>query len=352
MTEEIIFEEIPGKNSLIGLMTLNRPKVLNALNHTMFLSLNQQLTAWEKNDDIKVVVIRATEGRAFCAGGDIRHAYERGKAGDVNLPHFFRDEYYLNRRIFHYPKPYIALLDGITMGGGAGISINGGHRVATENLTFAMPETGIGFFPDVGGSYFLSRLPSKIGFYLGLTGVRIAAADCMALGLVNYYVKQDALPTLISALTEVDFANNADKVAAKIISQFSAAPGESDLFKQRQKIENFFGLKTMEEIHHALEADASEWSQQTANLIKTKSPTSLKVTLRALQEGLNLDFDACMQMEYRLTTHFLQGLDFYEGVRAAIIDKDQSPDWHPARLEDVTAQDVSKYFAPLAEELG
>jgi enoyl-CoA hydratase len=346
MTNDILFEEIPGKHGNVGLITLNRQQVLNALNHAMFIALDKQLKAWEKNNNIKAVIIRASEGRAFCAGGDIRYAYERGKAKDPELPLFFRDEYRLNLRIFHYPKPYIALLDGITMGGGVGISLYGQYRIATEKLTFAMPETGIGFFPDVGGSYFLSRLPFKAGYYLGLTGARISAADCLQLGIVNYLVGQEALAKLISVVVDTSMKDLADRFLS-----FTIIPNGSELLKHKNEIETCFSKKTMEEIIQALNDYKSEWCSQTAKLLQSKSPTSLKVTLRALQQGQSLVFDACMQMEYRLANHFLQGHDFYEGVRAAIIDKDQSPCWQPAELQQVTEEQVLAYFAPVGEEL-
>src|SRR3990167_4221018 len=189
-TQDILFEELVGHEGNIGLVTLNRPKALNALTHSMILSLDKQLTLWEEQENIKAIVITAVEGRAFCAGGDIRFTYEKWDYNDGSLPLYFRDEYRLNRRIFHYSKPYIALLDGITMGGGVGISIHGSHRVATENLVFAMPETGIGFFPDVGGTYFLPRLPDKFGYYLGITGARIDCYDCCALGLTQHFVSR------------------------------------------------------------------------------------------------------------------------------------------------------------------
>ncbi len=197
---DILFEELSGRDGNIGLITLNRQKALNALNHQMFLDLNAQLAEWETADHIKAVIIRAAEGRAFCAGGDIRYAFQKKLENDPTLPLFFRDEYQLNLRIFHYPKPYIALLDGITMGGGAGISLHGSHRIGTERLVFAMPETSIGFYPDVGASYFLSRLPYKVGFYLGLTSARITYNDCFWLGLINYFVPQDDFSKLIYAI--------------------------------------------------------------------------------------------------------------------------------------------------------
>lgn len=350
-SNDIIFEELTNQTGDLGVITLNRPQALNALSHHMINSLYQQLVTWEQNPKIKAVVIQAAPGRAFCAGGDIRYVYEHGKAQDSTLSMLFHDEYRLNKCIYHYKKPYIALLNGITMGGGAGISLHGSHRIATENLVFAMPETSIGFFPDVGGSYFLPRLPNKIGYYLGLTGARITAADCMALGLTNYFVAADVFPKIIQALLATSLKEDAKSVVSKILIQLDKTPDHATLLEHKEKIARCFSKQTIEEIVHCLEISPEEWCQQTATLLKTKSPTSLKVTLRALQEGEKLDFDACLNMEYRLTRRFLQGHDFYEGVRALIIDKDQSPHWQPAEIKEVTQQDIAQYFAPLEQEL-
>ena len=339
---EVIFEEMPGKNGNLGLITLDRQNALNALNHAMFLALDKQLTDWTENSSIKAVVIRAAEGRAFCAGGDIRHAYERGLAKDPILGEFFGDEYRLNARIFHFPKPYIALLDGITMGGGAGISINGSHRVGTERLVFAMPETGIGFFPDVGASYFLSRLPKKMGFYLGLSGAKISYQDCFALGLVEQIIARDSQAKLIEMLADTVSMKKEDVSA--VIKSFAAPVAPSTLMDHANEIETCFSGHTVADILQALENQGSEWCQQTADIIKTKSPTSLKVTLKELQLGEKLNFDACMKMEYKMTRQFIVGHDFFEGVRAAIIDKDQKPHWNPVKLDDVSEQDVASYF--------
>ncbi len=348
---DVIFEEISGRQQNLGLITLNRPKVLNALNHTMFLAINNQLLEWEAADQIKAVIIRAVEGRAFCAGGDIRAAYEKKMSSDPSLPYFFRDEYQMNLTIQNYRKPYIAFMDGITMGGGAGISINGSHRVATERLVFAMPETGIGFYPDVGATYFLSRLPYKIGFYLGLTGVRINYQDCATFGLVQHVVGQDVLAELIHALADAELEQQPKAEVTAVIEKFSQAYAPSELIDYKAVIKKCFSGKTVEEIFSALEAENNVWCQQTLTTLKTKSPTSLKVTLKALQEGEQLSFKECMRMEYRLTSHFTEEPDFFEGIRAAIIDKDQHPQWQPDSLQKVSLAAVEKYFLPLSQEL-
>ena len=347
---EILFEEVAGPDGHLGLITLRRQQALNALNHDMFLALDAQLIEWDKASHIKAVVIKAAEGRAFCAGGDIRHAYEMKMANDsAGLPIFFRDEYRMNKRIHHFSKPYIALLDGITMGGGVGISLHGSHRVATEKLVFSMPETGIGFYPDVGATYYLSRFPDCMGIYLGLTGARIGADDCAALDIVQTIVTHDDLQKMIDTLIQSSIPDK--NTVTMIIKKFALPAGKSLLFEHKDEINNCFSKNTVEDILSALENDPSEWCQQTASIIKTKSPTSLKVTLLALQQAARLDFDACMQMEYRLTSRFVQQHDFFEGIRAAIIDKDQKPKWQPAILQEVEMSQVKKYFVPLQEEL-
>lgn len=346
MYSDVLFEEI----SHLGVITLNRPHVLNALNHKMFLMLDQQLTFWEQADHIKAVVIRAAEGRAFCAGGDIRRAYELKMTDDPTLPDFFRDEYRLNHHIFHYTKPYIALLDGITMGGGAGISWHGSHRIGTERLLFAMPETAIGFYPDVGATYHLSRLPNKIGYYLGLTGARIHYGDCLALGIIQQAVSREDLPKIVETLANTATLNH--DTVTEILKPFSAATTKTaDLLKHQAEIAKAFSQSTVEDVLSYLDSSENAWCQETAKILKTKSPTSLKITFAALQKAVSQSFDHCMNVEYRLTNRFIKGRDFFEGIRAAIIDKDQQPHWQPASLSEVHVQEVEKYFAPLTQEL-
>ncbi len=348
---EINFEEMSGRDGNIGIITLNRPGVLNALNHAMFLAISHQLSEWESADHIKAVVIKAAEGRAFCAGGDIRYTYERKHSGDANLIHFFRDEYLMNYHIYHYKKPYIALLDGITMGGGAGISINGSHRIGTDKLTFAMPETGIGFYPDVGATFFLSRLPYKMGFYLGLSGASISADDCLAAGLIDAIVKSADFPDILYQLADHTFSEEPNQDVSHIIKSFAMTPIQSQLFDQRNPIAICFARDTIEEIIDSLEHYPNDWCLMAAKAIKKQSPTSLKVTLKALQKSEILEFDECMKMEYRLTSRFLERHDFFEGIRATLIDKDRQPRWNPATLHEVSGKSVNAYFDPLEQEL-
>lgn len=347
---DVLFEEISGTNGDIGLITLNRPSVLNSLNHAMVVAMRAQLQQWAEQKRIKAIVIRAAEGRAFCAGGDLRLTYDRCKTQDPALTDFFRSEYQLNRLIFHYPKPYIALLDGITMGGGVGISIHGSHRVATDQLLFAMPETGIGFFPDVGGTYFLPRLPGKLGYYLGLTGARIGCDDCVEIGIAQHKVERDMLPMIITALAKEKFGADAYQSVTQILEQWNKK-SNGTLLKAKDVLDDCFMANTMEKILVALEKSAHPLCEKAKEALMKKSPTSLKITLEALQRGAQLDFDAVMQQEFRLTSHFLQGHDFPEGIRAVIIDKDNTPRWRPERLQDVTSNAVEAYFSPLEKEL-
>ncbi|MES2216918.1 MAG: enoyl-CoA hydratase/isomerase family protein [Pseudomonadota bacterium] len=337
---DILFEEITGVGGNLGLITLNRPQVLNALSLNMITSMYAKLTEWDSAAQIKAVVIRA-EGRAFCAGGDIRLAYEIGRAGADN-PEFFDVEYKLNRFIYNFSKPFIALMNGLTMGGGAGISITGSHRVVTRNFSFAMPETGIGFYPDVGMGYFLARMPCKIGFYLGLSGVRITAEDCLALQLVDAMVAPESLEKIIAKLADTKLQNEVE--VNEVINSFALPVGKSELLDHEAEIQTCFSKNTFEEIFNALEHYPTPWCEVVAASINTKSPTSLKVTLRQLQTYGRLQFNECIEFDLRLTRQFLLGHDFYEGIRAAIIDKDQSPNWSPTKMNEVSAAVVEKYF--------
>jgi enoyl-CoA hydratase/carnithine racemase len=350
-TQDILFTEMSGRSGSLGIITLNRPAVLNSLNHDMIVAMHPKLLEWAEAAHIKAVVIRAGEGRAFCAGGDLRLTYERATQKNPLMTEFFNDEYQLNRTIHHFPKPYIALLDGITMGGGVGLSIHGSHRVATERLLFAMPETGIGFFPDVGGTYFLPRLPARTGYYLGLTGARIKADDATALGLTTHKVNAAAINEILSVLTDTEFSGDGRASVTTILNKFSQPLLESAILTARDELEACFRAKTVEEMMQLLAASPHQLCQDALSAMQKKSPTSLKVTLEALAQGENMDFDACMQQEFRLVSRFLLAHDFIEGIRAVIIDKDQSPVWQPASLNEINAKAVAHYFAPLSKEL-
>jgi enoyl-CoA hydratase len=326
------------------LITLNRPKALNALTHGMAVAMQARLKDWAKDDAVEAVVIQGEGERAFCAGGDIRTLYDSGKAGTPYAVEFYRDEYLLNAFIKHFPKPYVALLRGFVMGGGVGVSVHGSHRVADESVVFAMPETGIGLFPDVGGSFFLPRLPGELGMYLGLTGARLKTADALYTGVATHFVPAARREALVAALaegTQVDVAlrDLADRVP------------DTYLTGHRAKIDAIFAGTSAEEILAALDADRTDWSADTAKLIRPKSPTATKIAFRQIREGAKLDFDDCMRMEFRMVNRVIAGHDFYEGVRATIIDKDGAPKWRPANLDEISDTDIDAYFAPLANEL-
>ncbi|MFV2092981.1 MAG: enoyl-CoA hydratase/isomerase family protein, partial [Hyphomicrobiales bacterium] len=345
MAEADILFETRGS---VGLITLNRPKALNAVTYAMVCEMPEQLARWARDDAVACVVVRAVPGRAFSAGGDIRELYAWRQAGDRRLVDFYDIEYRLNRTIKHFPKPYIALIDGIVMGGGVGISIHGSHRLVTKNALFAMPETGIGFFPDVGGTYFLPRCPGRLGHYIGLTGARLGAADMAYAGLATMAVGDDAEADILSALAAGDPCD-------KALEEFSQPVGEAPLAALRADIDHCFAGGTVDAILERLEADCTpanrQWGIDTAASIRAKAPLATRVALRQLNAGAALDFDACMALEYRLVNRFMGGSDFFEGVRAAVIDKDRSPRWNPATLAQVSDAMVDDYFAPLEHEL-
>jgi enoyl-CoA hydratase len=332
-----------------GRITLNRPQALNALSHEMCRALHARLAEWARDDAVGLVIIDGAGGRAFCAGGDVRALYADWQAGGDARFRFYRDEYRLNAFIKRYPKPYVALIDGIVMGGGVGVSIHGSHRVATERTVFAMPETGIGLFPDVGGTYFLPRLPGELGLFLGLTGHRLKAADCLHAGLADAVVPSERLPDLIEALSG---AVGGDAVTG-LLRLFAEPPPPTSLPTSlpelRAEIDDCFGESSVERILSELEHRDTEFAHGTAEILRQKSPTSLKVTLRQLRAGAHLGFEDCMRLEYRLACRFMQAQDFFEGVRAVVIDKDNKPAWRPESLEAVSDEAVAAYFAPLPD---
>ncbi len=347
-TDDILFET----RGPVGLVTLNRPKALNALTLEMAVELGEQLEAWAIDDAIACVVVQGEGEKGFCAGGDIRALHDSGKAGTPYALDFFANEYRMNYRVATFPKPYIAFLDGVTMGGGVGISVHGSHRVLTENTTFAMPETAIGLIPDVGGTYFLPRLPGKTGMFLGLTGSRLKAADTLYVGVGTNYVPRAGLPALLDELVAADYTRRPHQVVDGILRSHAQDPGPAPLAEHRALIDELFAGETVEgiveEIHDSREAFAAD--QATA--LATKSPTSMKLTCRAIKEGAALSIGQCLSMEYRLVSRIMGGHDFYEGVRAVIIDKDNEPGWDPKTLEAVSAGEINRYFADLgADEL-
>ena len=331
---DILFQELPAAhNTKLGKIILNRPKALNALTHDMFMQLREQLELWERDPAIKAVIIRSNSEKAFCAGGDIRAIYENKHLGADELVRYFDLEYDTNRYIHHYPKPYIAMVHGITMGGGVGISLNGRYTIAADNLRWAMPETLIGFFPDVGASYYLSRLQS-IGNYLALTGNSINASDALNLNLVKRVVAFDQFDVIEKKLTE----DNVEAVLNELVN-VSVTPSLNIA-----DINQHFGFSTAEEICASLEKSNTDWASSTLQLLLQRSPTSLKVTLAQFHRAKNKSFNEVIDIDLKIAHHMLKNPDFYEGIRAAVIDKDKNPHWSPAILSQVQDEEVNAYF--------
>jgi enoyl-CoA hydratase len=333
----------------LGRVTLDRPKALNALTLDMVRGLTTALVDWADDPRISVIVLDGAGDRAFCAGGDIRSIFDADRAnGNTYARSFWREEYMLNHLISTYRKPIVALMSGIVMGGGAGLSVHARFRMVDETSRFAMPETGIGLFPDVGGSRFLSRMPGETGTYLALTGKIIDATDMLFGGLADVLVLRRDRAQLLDMLDEIDSAGpEAFTRVDTGLRELASPPGPASL-SDRATIDRVFTGNEVEAILARLDAEGSEWSSRTAELMRTKSPTSMKITLAALRRGRALpDLKATLAMEYRIACRVAAGRDFYEGVRATLIDKDRNPKWQPARLEDVSDADVAAFFAPL-----
>jgi enoyl-CoA hydratase len=324
-----------------GVVTLTRPKALNALNLGMVRALSAALSAWERDDGVDVVVVTG-EGRAFCAGGDIVGVY-RARGTGAPVIDFFAEEYRLNAAIARFPKPYVSLIDGIVMGGGVGISAHGSHRVMTEKALFAMPEVGIGFFPDVGGSFVLSRLKRSFGMFLALTGRRIRAGDALRAGLATHVVGSERLAEVISALCETGSPDQALKGRGLVVDfDFD----EAELLT----ISRHFSAGRLADLLRALRqaaGDGDETCTEALKAIEAASPTSVAVAFRQISTGAMLDMDECMRMEFRIVSRMMTGHEFYEGIRAAVVDKDNAPRWSPGRIEEVDDAAVDAYFAPL-----
>jgi enoyl-CoA hydratase len=325
------------KRGALGLLTLNRPQALNALTHDMIRALASALADWAADDAIRTVAIRG-EGRAFCAGGDVRAVRQAVLEGTQDGTNLLRDEYRLNALIGAYPKPYVALLHGITMGGGAGISVHGTYRLADPGLVFAMPETAIGFIPDVGASHFLSRLPA--GMYLALTGARIGVGD--AGGLITHVVAQEDFACVIEGLAR-------GEAPEALIAPLARKPEPGVLAPHRRRIQTIFSAASVEAILERLDRDGSTFAHDTAQTIRVMSPISVRLTFRLLREAAKLDLKQCLALEYRLAQRVVVSPDFCEGVRAALVDKDRAPQWKPASLAAVG--NIDGFFVPTRDEL-
>lgn len=347
MASDVLFD----RQGVAGLITLNRPGALNALTLDMARAMHLELLDWAADDSIKLVIVRGAGAKAFCAGGDIRALYDSGQAGTDYIKEFYWHEYRLDTLIKRYPKPYVALIDGVVMGGGVGVSVHGSHRIASERISFAMPETGIGLFPDVGGTSFLPRCPGETGMYLGLTGARLGVADAIYTGIATDYVPSSKFYDLIDDLSAAQYTESPiGQIDALVTRHAQSSHDEPPLIHHRPAIDSFFARTSIEDIISGLESEGDEWAQETAKTIRSKSPLCTKVAFRQLREGKHLEFEDCMRLEYRLARRSMAGKDFYEGVRAAIIDKDQTPKWEPASLDEVTDEMVEAYFVPLGDE--
>ncbi len=344
---EILFEI----NGNIGLITLNRPKALNALTLNMIRLMDVKMRQWDDDRNVKAVVVRGIGEKAFCAGGDVRAVWQAGKDGDKLSREFFYEEYMLNHLIYNYKKPYIALLDGITMGGGVGIAALGSHRVVSEKILFAMPETSIGLFPDVGGSWFLNKCPGELGMYLALTGARLKASDVIYTGIGTDFVKSDKIDQLQDALSNANY-DNGDAVAIvdMIIANFDGDAGDATININLDIINDCFNKNSVEEIISSLKSVDNDFTANILNDLGKKSPTSLKISFKQLRDGKNMNFDNCMIMEYRLSQGCMANVDFYEGIRALLVDKDKSPIWSPNNLTDVGDDLVNQHFKSLGDD--
>ncbi len=340
MTEEP--EVLTRVEGGVGRVTLNRPKALHALTTNMCRLITEALLAWRGDDAVHCVLIDHSDEHGFCANGDIRMLAESGAGDGKNAREFFHTEYRLNQLLFVYPKPVVALMDGVTMGGGVGLSMPADVRIATERTTFAMPETGIGLFPDVGGGWFLPRLPGKAGLWLALTGARIKGADCLRLGIATHYMPAEHVEGFKTALAE-----HPDSIAGAL-AHFVRDAGPAPIEPHLADIDLFFGSDTVEAILEDLERDTGEWARSTLVTLGTKSPQTLKVAFRQLAHGaLFTDFADNMVMEYRIGARVVQRPDFIEGVRAVIVDKDNTPRWSPETVEAVGDDLLDEIFAPL-----
>lgn len=346
MTDEIQ-SRITGN---LGHIRLNRPKALNALTQSMVAEITRLLLKWEQDDAIGAVLIDGEGERAFCAGGDVIMLHDSGKAGNKNAENFWREEYALNELIFRYSKPYITLIDGFVMGGGVGLSVHGRLRIAGDTTVFAMPETGIGYFPDVGGTYFLPRLGHgagqgleySLGNWLGLTGARLSAGQCLEFGVANGYVPTPQHSDLIEALGQAAL-DGSDAAVANVVMRFIRVPPKAEPISQALKA---FEAQTVPAILKALDADGGEWAVKQAATLRRKSPLALAVTLEALRQGRLLSFREVMSQELNLSLNFLNTQDFYEGIRAQLIDKDRNPKWSHDSAQDVSESQRARLFIP------
>jgi enoyl-CoA hydratase len=338
MDEDILLISMVGR---VGVATLNRPKILNVIDIELIGALSRCLEVWANASDIRAVLVRGAGDRAFCAGGDVRAVFEH--RGDDDFMHkVYRVEYLLDEMTSCYPKPYVALMSGIVMGGGCGISVHGSHRIVTDTTVMAMPECKIGLFPDIGASYFLARCPGQLGMYAGLTGARFGAADSLYLKLADYFVKSNQVEKIIPAI------NASDNVSDAIRSVATDAD-EPPIAARQQQIDRIFGHQSVREIVRALIEEPGEWAREAYLSITTASPISIELTFRNIREAASKSLRECLITDFRIAQRLMHRPDYFEGVRALIIDKDQKPKWAVATFDAVDPADIDTYFAPLEE---
>lgn len=353
-TDDILLE----RHGALGIVTLNRPKALNTLSLAMYRVMDPKLLEWGRDPAVRAIIVRGAGDRAFCAGGDVRAIYDarahpRGSAGDYKAD-FFSEEYRLIERVHRFPKPYIALMDGIAMGGGMGVSVNGSHRVATERSLCAMPEVHIGLFPDVGATRYLNRCPGRIGLYLALTGARIKAADMIYVGFATHYVRHERLADLVNALAAIEWRPDEERAQVDaVLARFHESAGEPPLAAMRTQIDRCFAGGSVEAILDALAEEGTDWARETRATMERASPISLAITFHQMKLGeAGMDIEQALALEYRMTQHVMAAHDFFEGIRAVLVDKDQKPRWEHASLADVSNAEVARYFESLgAREL-
>lgn len=342
--KEIYFE----RKKHLGIITLTRPEALNALSLPMIKAFYKQLMTWKKDSSVHAVVLTAEGERAFCAGGDVRWLYQMGRQDPTVVDDFFFHEYRLNLAIGTFDKPYIALLNGLTLGGGVGIGLHGSHPIATERFVFGMPETAIGLFPDVGASHLLSRLPGGLGMYLALTGQRLSMPDALSVGLVKYAVPEKSCQDIIENLAASDLTQDPMLAVDRCIGAVRLEPDVLPSMDKAyiQMIKQSFTQPTLAAILGALTELNTPWALETFDRMKTLSPMSLKVTFLQMQKASVLNLAQCLEMDAQLVKHFVRGHDVYEGIRAAVIDKDKTPHWEPTQLEHISEEQVNAYFKP------
>jgi enoyl-CoA hydratase/carnithine racemase len=351
MTSDVHYERHLGLGGEVVHVILNRTKALNALTHEMITSLYENLTAFEKDEQVKAVYVTSRSEKAFCAGGDVRSLYEKGRAQEKDLFDFFKDEYRLNELTFRYKKPYVCFLDGITMGGGVGLSFHGLFPVLTPRTKFAMPETSIGFCPDVGGAYLLNKINHQVGLYLALTGQTISGSDALYFGLSPFYVESEKKEELLKHLCELDMGENAFDAVTSLLNAHFFPPEQSAYREHLECIQHCFTANNVETIFEKLSHMATTFSEKTHITLNQKSPTALKVVYKQLNRTREMTLQECLALDYQLVQAFLQDADFYEGVRALLVDKDHNPQWLPPSLALVSDEMVENYFKPQALSL-